>query len=60
MPWYQPEDFNVVFVDKDGHKSNGFLSFGNKLKLFLWNRLLPEGVRLRLIGSRFDRWVMRG
>ena len=62
MSWYQPGDFEISFPDAD-HPSGepaAFLElrFSEKLKLFLWNFVMPTFLRRRLLGSRLHRWVI--
>ena len=57
MSWYQPNDLELDIAGAQGEIQPGFKE---KLKLFLWNRVLPAWARIRLSGSRFDHWVDRG
>ena len=58
MSWYQPDDLVVAFRDDHGSGHLGDLYLREKIKLFLWNRLLPGFVRIRLTRSCLYRWVI--
>lgn len=61
MAWYQPGDFQIVFMDSvdSSRGSIGSLPFSAKIKLFVWNRLLPSPLRIRLVNSSLHQWVCR-
>lgn len=60
MAWYQPEIVQMCFKDKDGWTPAMDISFPEKMKLFIWNRLLWSGMRLRLMDTWLYQWVLRG
>lgn len=61
MSWWQPGDLEIELYDEDGNPlpewDYPILGFRGKLKLFFWNRCLPTWIRLRLLGSRLERWL---
>jgi len=60
MAWYQPEIAQICFKDENGNWVPAMdVSFPEKVKLFIWNRLLWSGIRLRLMDTRFYQWILR-